>query len=120
ARLDRGTETATPAAEALHVLDEVEEVRTGARHLWQCIEGCLARRLVTLRCREGEGKECRIVLRCAASIRNLDDAADHAGAVGLDHAQEGLGVLERECALADLERPPLPTHPQPAAEPLPA
>src|SRR5262249_31189376 len=47
-RLDCGTETATPAAEALHVLREVEEVRAGARHLRQRVERCLARCQVTL------------------------------------------------------------------------
>src|SRR5439155_19643794 len=57
-RLDCGACTATPAAEALHVLREVEEVRTGARHLRQRLERRLARCWVTLRCRDGEGKEC--------------------------------------------------------------
>ena len=103
-RLDCGTETATPASKTLHVLREVEEVGTGARHLRQCLERCLARCWVTLRCREGEGKECWIILRCAARVRNLDDAADHAGAVSLDRAQEGLCLLERQLALADVER----------------
>src|SRR5262249_49210395 len=82
-RLDRGPQTATPPSKTLHVLREVEEMRTGARHVWQRLEGRLARCWVTLRRREGEGKECWIVLWGAASVRNLDDATHHAGAVGL-------------------------------------
>ncbi len=85
-------------------------MRTGARHLRQCLEGGVARLRVTLRCREGEREECWIVLRCAAGVRNLDDAADHTRAVRLDHAQEGLCVLERQLALANVERAALGTE----------
>jgi hypothetical protein len=45
-RLDGGAETATPTAEALHVLREVEEVRTGARDLRQRLETRLPLRLI--------------------------------------------------------------------------
>ena len=73
----------------------------------------------TLRSRDGEGKECRIVLRCAARVRNLDYAADHARTIRLDHAQEGLCVLERQLALADVERAALGTERNEPVESLP-
>ena len=94
-------------------------MRTGARHLRQCLERCLARCWVTLRCREGEGKECWIVLRCAARVRNLDNAADHARAVGLDHVQEGLCILERQLTLAGVESAALRAEDEEAIESLP-
>ena len=68
---------------------------------------------------ERQREDGRVVLRCAAGLRDLDDAADHARAVGLDHAQDGLGVLERQLALADVVRAALGAEDQEAVEPLP-
>src|SRR5207302_3524864 len=118
-RLERGAETTTPAAEALHVLREVEEVRAGARHFQQRLERCLARCWVTLCRRQCERKQRRIVFRCTAGARNLDDSADHARTIRLDHAQEGLCVLERQLALADVERAALGTERDEPVESLP-
>src|SRR5262249_34996559 len=53
------------------------------------------------------------------SVRNLDNASDRARAIDMDHLQEGLRVVERQLALADIKRPALATEDQEAIESLP-
>ncbi len=115
----RVARSAAPAAERLHVLGDVHHVRTGAadqRHRRQ-------RRAPGLELaelgRHRQREDGRVVLGGASRRRDLDDARDHARAVGVDAATDCLRVAGGERPLRRVVAAALAAEQEEAVEPGP-
>src|SRR4029077_13641220 len=96
----RASGGATPAAEGLHRLGELEEMSAGARHVRDDRKRGLPGRLVTELGGHREREDRRIVARRAARVRDVPDALDRLRAVLPDAAQDRFGVFAGQRALA--------------------
>jgi hypothetical protein len=117
---DGPAQRAPPAAEALDVADELEEVRADARHTREGVERRPAGRRVAEAGGRGEREQRRIVLRRAPLHRDPDDLGNGAqtvlGQAVLDHAR----VLAGQPLLGRVVRAALAAEDQEPVEPDPA
>jgi hypothetical protein len=115
-RADAAAQAATPAAELLDVAGEREQVRAGAAHVRQRVEGELARRLVVRRRGHREREDRRVVLRRAAVTGDRHDLAHGARAVGRDRASDRHRVATRQLLLTRVVRAALGAEDQEAPQ----
>lgn len=113
---DRVAEASSPTAQSIHIICEVEKVRSGAAHLRQVGERLGLGLGVSVRGDERQGKDGWVVLRRAAAVADLDDAVHGANPVGFDAADEGVVVLLHEITLGDVVGSALGTEDQEPVE----
>ena len=104
---DRAPQRAAPAAEALDEPRELKQMRSGPADSRQRIQRGATSGLIAETRARGQRKHRRLVLGRPTIPADRDDLRDRPRTVRLQAANDGIGVLTRELALADVVAPAL-------------